>query len=160
MGVHIRQLKQEDRPFLEAMLSDTSVFSKEETVVALELIDIALQNAEQSDYHIFVCESDGEVVGYHCIGKRPLTDGVYDLYWIVVKPGIAGKGLGSQLLLHAEQFVREQNGRWILAETSSRDIYDKTRSFYTKNGYTVIASIPDFYSLGDALLIFGKSLLN
>lgn len=160
MSVHIRRLESTDRPFLEEMLSDTSVFTPDETVVALELIDIALNNNEQTDYHIFVSETDGEVTGYHCTGRRPLTDGVYDLYWIVVKPGTAGKGIGSQLLRHAEEFVKELNGRWLLAETSSRDIYSKTRSFYEKNGYTVIAQIPDFYTLGDALMIFGKSLLN
>lgn len=160
LSVHIRQLKKEDRPFLEEMLSDTSVFSHEETLVALELIDIALNNDGQTDYHLFVCEQDGVVAGYHCTGQRPLTDGVFDLYWIVVKPGIAGKGIGSMLLQHAEAFVREQKGRWLLAETSSRDIYQKTRSFYEKNGYSVIASIPDFYSVNDALMIFGKRLLN
>lgn len=160
MSVTIRRLKSSDRPSLEEMLSNTSVFSTEETAVALELIDIALQNPEQRDYLIYVCEEAGEVLGYHCTGKRPMTDGVYDLYWIVVKPNSAGKGTGTQLLHHAEQLVRDLNGRWVLAETSSRAIYEKTRSFYEKNGYSVVASIPDFYSVGDALMIFGKSLLN
>ncbi len=160
MSEVIRLLENRDRPSLEAILSDTSVFSPEETSVALELIDIALNNPEQTDYHIFVLTEQDTVVGYHCTGKRPLTDGVYDLYWIVVDQQKAGKGSGSQLLHHAEHFVKVSKGRWLLCETSSRAIYDKTRSFYVKNGYEVIASIPDFYSAGDALMIYGKSFKN
>ena len=160
MSEFIRLLESRDRPSLEAILSDTSVFSPEETSVALELIDIALNNPEQTDYHIFVLTQQDEVIGYHCTGKRPLTDGVYDLYWIVVNQQKAGKGSGSLLLHHAEEFVNGVKGRWLLCETSSRAIYDKTRSFYVKNGYTVIASIPDFYSAGDALMIYGKSFKN
>ncbi len=160
MNANIRQLKKEDRASLEAMLSDTTVFYPEETVVALELIDIALGNPDQTDYYIYVYEEDGLVLGYHCTGKRPLTDGTYDLYWIVVAPGTTGKGIGSKLLVHAESFVKSENGRWLLAETSSRDIYEPTRSFYLKNGYPLVSSIPDFYAVGDALMIYGKKFIN
>ncbi len=160
MSEVIRLLESRDRPSLEALLSDISVFSTEETSVALELIDFALNNPGQTDYLIYVLAQQDEVIGYHCTGKRPLTDGVYDLYWIVVNQQKAGKGSGSRLLRHAERLVNEAKGRWLLCETSSRAIYDKTRSFYAKNGYEVVASIPDFYSTGDALMIYGKSFKN
>jgi aminoglycoside 6'-N-acetyltransferase I len=63
-------------------------------------------------------------------------------------------------LKHAEQFVHERGGRWLLAETSAKDQYDKTRSFYLKNEYTVIAEIPDFYSRGDGMIVFAKNFVN
>lgn len=156
----IRRLKQDDRPALETILRKTKNFNDEEISVALELIDIALLNAGQSDYQIFVYEEKGKIVGYHCTGKRPLTDGVYDLYWIVVDPEASGKGIGTKLLQHAESFVREQNGRWMLAETSSKELYRATQKFYFKNEFTIVAEINDFYAVGDALLVFGKYLLN
>ena len=154
----IRRLQPADRAALLAILQKVNVFDPQEVDVAMELVDIAIGSPMQTDYRLFVLEQENEVVGYHCTGRRPLTDGVYDLYWIVVDPDRAGKGAGSLLLHHAEEFVREQMGRWILAETSSRDLYQKTRDFYLRNNYEVLALIPDFYSVGDSLCIYGKRI--
>lgn len=140
------------------MLHAINTFKVEDINVALELIDIALNSLDQDDYHIFVYEEDDKVLGYHCTGKRPITDAVYDLYWIVVHPDSAGKGIGKKLLAHSEEFVKERSGRWILAETSSKETYEATRLFYIKNNYDVIAQIEHFYSYGEALVIYGKYL--
>jgi aminoglycoside 6'-N-acetyltransferase I len=152
----IRKLKSEDRGQIESLLSQTSNFKKVECDVAMELIDIALLRPEQEDYNIFVYDKEEKVLGYHCTGKRALTDGVFDLYWIVVDPTIQGKGIGSLLLKHAEDLVVNNKGRWLLAETSSKDNYTATRNFYMRKNYSVVAQINDFYSLNDSLIIFGK----
>jgi aminoglycoside 6'-N-acetyltransferase I len=128
--------------------------------VAMELINIAANNSTQTDYNVFVYDSDGKILGYHCIGRRPLTDGVYDLYWIVADPDSEIKGIGTKLVEHAGMFVMENKGRWLLAETSSKDIYDKTRNFYLRNKFTIVAQINDFYSVGDNLIVFGKYYKN
>ena len=60
------------------------------------------------------------------------------------------------MLDHAEEFVKKNKGRWILAETSSKDSYTKTRNFYLRNNYSIIAEINDFYKVGDSLMVFGK----
>ncbi len=152
----IRKLKSDDRSQIENILSQTGNFKKVECDVAMELIDIAILRPEQEDYNIFVYEEDGKVLGYHCTGKRALTDGVFDLYWIVVTQEVQGKGIGSMLLKHAEDLVVKNNGRWLLAETSSKDNYADTRNFYMRKKYSVVAQINDFYSLNDSLIIFGK----
>ena len=157
---NIRRLQPADRSSIEAILGKIEIFSGEEVSVAMELIDIAINIPAQQDYHIFVLEQDNQVTGYHCTGKRPLTEGTYDLYWIVVDPERAGKGSGTLLLKHAENFVAERNGRWLLAETSSRSGYEKTREFYRRNNYAVLANIADFYAKDDALYIFGKDFSN
>lgn len=152
----IRKLQSNDRTYLEEIISQIHNFSNEEKNVALELIDEALQKPEQNYYNIFVYEEDGKILGYHCVGKRALTDGVFDLYWIVVSPLAQNKGIGKLLLDHCENFVKENKGRWILAETSSKESYDATRNFYMRNNYSIIAQIKDFYSVGDNLIVFGK----
>lgn len=154
----IRRLKSFDREALESILKRTKQFKAEEVNVALELIDIALNFPAQTDYHIFVYEDQEKVLGYHCTGRRPMTDAVYDMYWIVVDPDTSGKGVGKKLLQHATEFVKELNGRWLLAETSSKETYEKTKLFYMNNNFKVIAQIDDFYSEGDSLLVFGKRL--
>ncbi len=152
----IRKLKSDDRQQIVDMLSRTSNFKKVECDVAIELIDIAILRPEQEDYNIYVYEDNGKIEGYHCTGKRPLTDGVFDLYWIVVDPDVQGKGIGKQLLKHSEELVTKNNGRWLLAETSSKDDYDNTRNFYLRNNYTIVAEIKNFYSLNDSMIVFGK----
>jgi aminoglycoside 6'-N-acetyltransferase I len=156
----IRSIKPSDVEGLEKLLKKISNFNEAEIKVAMELIEITVNNPSQTDYNIFVYEEDGKILGYHCTGKRPLTDAVYDLYWIVADPEHSGKGIGKSLLEHAENFVKERNGRWILAETSSKESYLSTQSFYLRNNYSIISEIKDFYAVGDNLLIFGKYFNN
>lgn len=156
----IRRLKQADVDQLEKMLKNISAFSEKEVEVALELINITAFNSEQTDYNVFVYEDGGKIIGYHCTGKRPLTDAVFDLYWIVADPSSGKKGIGKNLIEHAEKFVRESKGRWLLAETSSKESYAATRNFYLRNKYSIVSQINDFYSIGDNLLVFGKYFNN
>jgi aminoglycoside 6'-N-acetyltransferase I len=156
----IRKLKPDDVKNIEAILKSIENFSEVEVSVAMELVNAAAANAEQTDYNIFVYEEKGKVVGYHCTGKRPLTDAVFDLYWIVTDPRHKNKGVGKTLLLHAEQFVTELNARWLLVETSSKDSYEGARNFYLRNNYSIISEINDFYSLGERLIVFGKYFNN
>jgi ribosomal protein S18 acetylase RimI-like enzyme len=156
----IRKIKQSDEVAIEKMLTKIPNFNEEEIKVAMELVNISVMTPSQNDYHIFIYENDNKIVGYHCTGKRPLTDGVYDLYWIVSDPESSGIGIGKSLLEHAEEFVRSNNGRWLLAETSSKETYKSTQNFYLRNNYTIISEIKDFYSVGDSLLVFGKYFNN
>ena len=156
----IRRLKPDDVKSIEAILKETKNFKEEEIKVAMELVMIVTTNPEQQDYNIFVYEEDGKILGYHCTGRRPLTDAVYDLYWIVTDSTHKNKGIGKSLIEHAEKFVMENKGRWLLVETSSRDVYQATRNFYLRNNYSIISEINDFYSPGDNLIVFGKYFNN
>ena len=156
----IRKLKPDDVPEIESILRKIKNFSEEEVNVAMELVNAAASDPNQTDYNVFVYEKGSEIIGYHCTGKRPLTDAVYDLYWIVTNPDFENKGIGKTLIEHAENFVMKNKGRWLLAETSSRDSYEGTRNFYLRNNYSILSEINDFYSMGDRLIIFGKYLNN
>ncbi len=156
----IRRLKPADAGIIEDILKKIPLFKKEDIKVAMELVNITASNPLQTDYNIFIYENDGTVLGYHCTGKRPLTDAVYDLYWIVTDPDHGKKGIGKSLLEHAEDFVLQNNGRWMLIETSSKESYSATRNFYMRNNYSIISEINDFYSKGESLLVFGKYFNN
>jgi len=152
----IRRVRQSDAEPIEKILKKISQFTANEIEVAMELVNIAINNKNQTDYNVFVFEQHENVLGYHCTGKRPLTDAVYDMYWIVADPESKIKGVGTKLVEHAEQFVTEQGARWLLAETSSRESYTRTRNFYLRNNFSIVAEINDFYSVGDNLIVFGK----
>jgi aminoglycoside 6'-N-acetyltransferase I len=152
----IRRLQSDDKEILIKIINNIDNFSDEEKKIAVELIDESLNDKQNCYYNIFVYEENGKVSGYHCTGKRALTDGVFDMYWIVVDPNAQNNGVGKKLLEHAENFVKENNGRWILAETSSKENYAPTRNFYFRNNYSIVAEIKDFYKIKDDLIVFGK----
>jgi len=156
----IRKLKHNDRDEIQGILTDTQHFNDDEIKVALELIDIYLNDEKQADYIIYVITADdtNKPAGYICYGRRPLTDSTYDLYWIAVDPKVHGKGTGSMLVKHMEDDLRAMGGRLILIETSGKPEYENERRFYLKNGYEVQTVIKDFYRSGDDLFVYRKYL--
>jgi ribosomal protein S18 acetylase RimI-like enzyme len=104
-------------------------------------------------------EPDGaEVQGYVCHGPTPLTDGVFDLYWIAVDPKRQGQGIGQLLLRFVENEVRRKRGRMLLIETSSKESYASTMRFYERSGYDEISRIKDFYRIEDDKVVYCKKL--
>jgi ribosomal protein S18 acetylase RimI-like enzyme len=159
--LNIRQLEPRDRPFIEKMVISTGKFNDVEVATALELVDEALDRGEESGYLFAVLEyrkKDRAVQGYACYGPVPLTQGAYDLYWIVVDPASQGKGFGGYLLEYVETDVLSRGGRMILIETSSQESYGATVRFYGKAGYELVARIRNFYRVGDDKLVFSKEL--
>jgi len=160
-GVHIRQLEPHDRPLIEKMVISTGKFNDVEIATALELVDEALERGEESGYIFAVLEYGKKhrvVQGYACYGPVPLTQGVYDLYWIVVDPASQEKGFGRHLIEYIERDVLSRGGRMILIETSSQESYGATIRFYERSGYKLVARIRDFYKIGDDKLVFQKEL--
>ncbi len=153
----IRPLEAGDREPLGSILRRTKMFTDDEVAIAFELIDIVLNRPYQQDYMINVYEDEG-VFGYYCLGPTPGTTGTFDLYWIAVDPDAQGKGIGKTLIGHAEDLVQSRDGRLVIAETSSREQYANTRQFYVSCGYSQLARIPDYYRVGDDLVVFGKYL--
>lgn len=157
--MRIRDIQRKDRSRLEAILQAQEHFKPQEVKIALELIDVALEQPGQEDYRIQCIEaSDGGVHGYVCYGKAPLTDAVYDLYWIVVHPASWNQGMGSALLRHAEEEMHRLQARLLLIETSSLATYAAPRVFYERHGYEEKAKILDYYALGEHKLVYGKAL--
>ena len=157
----IRPVKMRDRSRIEEMVVSSDRFNQEEIATALELVDEALERGEKSGYLIVVLEVGKEhppVKGYACYGPTPLTQGAYDLYWIVTDPVVQGKGFGRRLLEYVEKDIVRRGGRMLLIETSSQESYGTTIRFYKRNGYERVARIKDFYRIGDDKLVFSKGL--
>jgi ribosomal protein S18 acetylase RimI-like enzyme len=155
----IRALAQRDREKLYSMLVETQVFTREEIEVAMELIDIVIKDPNQEDYRIACMANDEDLaIGYVCYGPVPMTQGTFDLYWIVVDPRFQGQGVGSKLLRFLEEVVRERKGRMILIDTSSIPQYEKTQNFYFRHGFQEVARVPDYYHSGNDRITFCKRL--
>ncbi len=158
----IRKLTPLDRSRIEEIVVSSEKFNDVEIETALELVDEALKGGEASGYIFAVLEHGKEnpvLYGYACYGPTPLTQGVYDLYWIVVDPAVQGTGFGWHLLRHVERDVIKRGGRMLLIETSSQEIYTATIHFYERNGYQLAARIRNFYRIGDDKLVYSKELV-
>jgi ribosomal protein S18 acetylase RimI-like enzyme len=158
----IRQLEQRDRSRIEEMVVSSGNFNDVEIETALELVDEAIKKGDASGYIFAVLEygkSNSALQGFACYGPIPLTQGVYDLYWIVIDPAYQKKGNGRYLLEYVEREVKKQGGRMLLIETSSQESYVATIRFYERNGYQLAARIKDFYRIGDDKLVFSKVLM-
>jgi GNAT superfamily N-acetyltransferase len=159
--MNIRPVAHPDRNRILEILIATTRFTDEEVRCAIELVDQALAHPEKGEYIVHVLEEPdhgGTVHGYVCYGPTPLTDGVFDLYWIAVDPKQQGQGYGQVLLQFVEEEVRRQRGRMLLIETSSKDSYAPTLRFYEQSGYAEISRIKDFYRIEDDKLVFCKRL--
>jgi ribosomal protein S18 acetylase RimI-like enzyme len=159
----IRAAESGDRERIHEILVSTARFTEDEVSCAVELVDIFLARPDKGDYLVSVLEDPDTgprrmVQGYVCYGPTPLTDRVYDLYWIAVDPKQQGQGIGQMLLRFVENEVRRENGRMLLIETSSKESYGPTLRFYQRSGYDEISRIKDFYRIEDDKVIFCKKL--
>jgi L-amino acid N-acyltransferase YncA len=140
------------------ILKHTPEFLPPEVVIAEELIDSYLSNPD-SGYYILVSETDRKVAGYICYGETPLTNGTWDIYWMAVDHMLQGRGIGSSLMKAAEAKIKDLHGRIAVIETSSKPDYNNTRRFHVSQGYDEVATIPDFYDIGDGKVIMVKRLI-
>jgi GNAT superfamily N-acetyltransferase len=157
MGIMILTATEADGSQIQDIAVRAGVFSREEVECVGDLWEEYLTLASESCGYNFIVNRDGDqVLGFACYGPRDLTNGVFDLYWIAVDPNSYRSGVGRGLLIASEQAVRTVGGRMLIAETSGKPHYEPTRNFYTSMGYTIEATIKDFYMEGDDLVIFVK----
>ena len=137
-------------------------FNPEEKECVRELWDDYVNAGIDSPYRFCICrdQENGEVNGFACYGKHPLTESTYDLYWIAVDPARQRTGAGSDLLGYVEKQVAALNGRQLLIETSSTPDYQGARTFYRHHRYRRAAVLRDFYAPGNHLIIYSKTLPN
>ena len=146
----------DDTPTLLAIAERTGVFKPNELVALHEVLDDFHKSPGQHQSH--TCESNGQILGLVYFAPAAMTDRTWYLYWIFVDKHTQAKGIGSELLMFAEEQARQANGRIMLIETSGLPHYALTRKFYLKNGYHLDAVLHDYYEDGDNMNIFCKRL--
>ena len=154
----IRPTTPEDTPALLKLTEGTGVFKPHEVQALDEVLgDYHAANAAQG--HVAVTdERHGQVVGYAYYAPAAMTDRTWYLYWIAVSRDTHAKGIGGQLLRHAEDDIRKKGGRVLFIETSSLPHYELTRKFYLKHGYEINGQLRDYYADGDDMVVFRKRL--
>ena len=77
---------------------------------------------------------------------------------IGIDAGHQGRGHGTTLLRAVEADLTRAGQRLLLVETSGTADFAATRRFYDTRGYTSVASITDYYTPGDDLIVYRRDL--
>ena len=149
-------LFESDKRVLLTLVEQTGYFYPCEIDVVGELIQLYLDQGEESGYQFIIAEEDTIPLGFSCYGKNPCTKFVFDLYWLVVSKTEQNKGIGKALLAQTEKHVIQQGGRSLYVETSGRKLYENTRAFYEKSEYIHLVTFDDFYAQDDAKCVYRK----
>ncbi|MEM7295449.1 MAG: GNAT family N-acetyltransferase, partial [Pseudomonadota bacterium] len=112
----------------------------------------------QLDDHCWIVDANDRLCAAAYYAPEMMTDGVWNLYFIGVRPEHQGEGRGAALLSYVEQDLNARSQRLLLVETSGLDRFDLTRKFYRKNGFSEEARIRDFYRTGEDKVVFRKVL--
>ena len=153
----LRAVQPSDRAGLAELIAEDDLFTPAEVSVALELVDHALAEPG-GEYRVLVAECDGRLAGYVCYGPTPMTEGTWDLYWVVTHPDARGRGVARALVSRMEHDLRSRGARLVRVETSHLDGYGAAHVFYERLSYPVAARVRDFYKPGDDLLLLIKHL--
>ena len=147
-----------DRESVRRLCELSGFFSAEEVDMAVELVEEHLAKGVASGYHFLFAQHGDTVLGFACYGPIPGTESSWDLYWIAVEEKKRGQGLGRKLQAEVERRTALLGGRRLYAWTSSRDQYHPTRKFYERLGYSLEATLRDYYKPGEHLAIYVKQL--
>jgi ribosomal protein S18 acetylase RimI-like enzyme len=154
----IRPTVPDDTPVLLELAEETGVFKPLEIQALREVLDDYHAINREAGHRSVTCEQAGRVVGFAYYAPAAMTDRSWYLYWIAVRKPIQARGIGGELLRHAEAEIRQAAGRVLFIETSSLPHYELTRRFYLKHGYEQMAVLRDFYADGDDMVVFRKRL--
>lgn len=149
-----------DQPAIRQLLDESGFFYPFETEVVMDIFEeTLLKGSEASGYYWCLLEEEGQLVGFANFGPNPVTLHSWDLYWLAVQENLKNSGLGTLLLTRTEETARGKGGKILWVETSGRALYQPTVAFYHRRGYTLEASLPEYYGPGDPKLIFRKTLI-
>ena len=149
----IRAVTPDDLPALKKVIDDNELFPP-------SLLDDMLAGyfaKDEASGYWLTCD-DGEAVAVAYYIPERMTEGTWNALLLAVRPDYQGQGLGTILMRHIEQILKERGERALLVETSGLDDFERTRNFYRRNGYGEEACIREFYAEGEDKIVFRKAL--
>lgn len=163
----IRPLQATDRDSVVALSVDTGLFTtEEENEQFVGGLDGFLDGSLGADHFWLVSFQEGKLAGaayYAPDGSHYPSDlageGVWNMYFIGVDSKLQRKGVGAGLVAAVEAALTAKAAKALIIETSGTDGFDKIREFYSKLGYEVLGTVPDFYGPGDAKVTYRKKFM-
>ncbi len=150
----IRPVQAVDINALKNVLDSSNLFPSE---YLDDMISPYFNNPDSGEIWFTYLQENVPVGLGYCVPEK-FTDGTYNLLAITVAKALQGKGIGKKMMEYIEGQLKKQHKRILIVETSGDDQYTLTREFYLKAGYSIAATIKDFWKEGDDKIIFYKKL--
>jgi GNAT superfamily N-acetyltransferase len=97
---------------------------------------------DNSDYALFVAKAESnQIIGYIQVNKEShslLSSSRAEIAALIVDKDVRNKGVGAELLKHAEAWARENN--LDIVRLRSNIIRTDAHRFYQRNGYEIVKS--------------------
>ena len=119
-------------------------------------IESALMEYVEDTAHLptFVLRQGEELAGFISLCQH--FPRAWEVHCIALHAEVRGKGLGAQLLGHAEKWMAAQGAKLIqvktIAEANPSPAYMQTRAFYTRMGYMPFQVFPELWSKSNPCL--------
>ena len=158
-AIVVTDARPEDTASARRFAVDTGMFQHDESGEVEQQL-LAVING-QDPGTVLTASKGPAVVGTGYFAPEPFSDRCWNLYFLVVDQDHHGLGVGTRLVGEVEQRLRDlgpDQARILLIETSSTKQYANTRAFYLARGYTLEATVRDYYGPGDDKVIFWKQL--
>ena len=165
----IRPAVQEDAGPVAAVVVAAGMFTAAEVSFMPDLFADALAVPEDGAHGLVVDVLDGNAGGEAPPAVGPVVGVVYwhpveaadrvvDLTMLAVHPALHGTGRGRAVIQHAQDRSRTAGQRLMVVQTSGTQQYAGTRRFYAALGYTLEATIRDYWAAGDDMVLFRLEL--
>jgi len=108
----------------------------------------------------FAVELEARLAGF--VSLRQHFEQSWEVHCIAIAAQARGRGLGTRLLRHAENWLKAQGVRFLqvktIAATKADEHYAETRAFYLARGYTPLEVFPALWTPGNPALQLVKVL--
>ena len=95
----------------------------------------------------FAIEQDGRVIGFLTLLEHFPT--AWEVHCMAIEAHARGRGLGSQLITHSEEWLRKRGVEFLqvktVAASSKSTNYAQTRQFYEARGFVPVEIFPELW---------------
>ncbi len=159
--VMFRPFRSFDLAVVQDLVAAAGMFTAEEVGFLeeeLPSVDPGSTRRGDAEPRCVVSTAGDEVVGVVYYRPEEAAEGVWDLTMIAVDPAHQGAGIGHELLRHVEVTLAAQGARLLAVRTSGTTHYDGARVFYERAKYDRAATVGDWWTDGDDLVLYVKRL--
>lgn len=153
----IRRITRDDTAAVTALGISSGLFDESDRAFLEGMMTRYFEGNEDAGHECVIC-IDHEPVGAAYYEPALATDGTWYLTLIAVNYEQQGRGYGTALMQHIETVLQAGGQRVLLVETSGLPDFALTRSFYIRCGYEEEARVRDYFTVGDDMVLFRKTL--
>lgn len=117
-----------------------------------------IASLKNNNHTYWYCADGGRIVGALGIRENKYGSGGFEMDsdYVAIHTDYRRKGIGTKLLLKAEDFVKKRGGRYIHIVTCDIPSYEPAVNFYKRFGYQEVGRIKNYFVSGEGRIDFVK----